>query len=192
MNKNSILLHPGSGDFSDNVMVYLEASKILITHSKKEPMTSKFIYPALFCFRHSIELSLKSILWFLVENYLESDRKDEMKKIITGVKGHSLDVLAREMHSLIDEFQEACGQLSQKATEIIRQIHNLDPTGITFRYNLDKEGNPIITELIEIDTVKLKKDMEEVINEILNKYVDIFESKEVDDYFLSLYAKEYH
>lgn len=96
------------------------------------------INPALFLYRHSIELCLKAILYKV---YL--DNGVDYEKIKEKLEGHSLDSLwskvnneIRNNYGFLDN-QQAKNEL-KKIGKLIMELHHTDDSSMTFRYPFDK------------------------------------------------------
>lgn len=111
------------------------------------------IYPAVFNFRHGIELYLKHFLE-LLESLSDGDR-----------------VEIKRTHNLIDNwdaFNEALSELEideigtqdiENASKIIHNFISIDPSGQVFRYPEDIKGNRHLTDLAVINVEILFKNM---------------------------------
>lgn len=92
------------------------------------------IIPALFLYRHSIELCLKAILYKI---YL--DNKMDYEKISEKMDGHRLYSLWTKVNNEIrDKYHFVEGQKEKnelkKIGKLILELHNTDDSSTTFRY----------------------------------------------------------
>jgi hypothetical protein len=102
-------------------------------------IVDSFINPALFLYRHSIELCLKAILYKV---YL--DNGVEYEKIKEKLEGHRLDRLwskvdneVRSKYNFAND-QQAKIEL-RKIGKMMMELHDTDDSSMTFRYPFDKD-----------------------------------------------------
>lgn len=87
----------------------------------------RYVWPALFCYRHFLELAMKRLL-------SEHNPNDDKRHI------HDLEALWHECITLFDEFRVS-GKEVQAAESIILEMHRLDRRSTNFRYAQDCKGN---------------------------------------------------
>lgn len=108
------------------------------------------IYPALFSFRHYLELTMKDSLNHFTNSYSSQVAKEVQDR------DHSLKNLWKALLPFIESGEEV--DIMQK---LIYEVNNIDPTSETFRYpyEVDENGNkrlPHIDQTRLNDVVKLK------------------------------------
>ncbi len=96
--------------------------------------------PALFCFRHALEVMLKSVLRevdeVLTSVALETDPLAPPPTETEVMGSHSLILLEREL--TIRLRYHNYDFLTARHRAIVARIHDLDPGGESFRYGLDE------------------------------------------------------
>ena len=123
---------------------------IIMTNSNG--IRDSLIYPALFSFRHYLELTLKDSL-----NYFSSHSPQVAKEVQD--RDHNLKNLWKGLLPHIGS-----GEIVDIMQKLIYEVNNIDPTSETFRYpyEVDENGNkrlPHIDQTRLNDVVKLKKVM---------------------------------
>ena len=120
----------------------------LIKMSKCNSIKDGYIYPALFAFRHSLELIMKDTL-----------------NILVG-KNNVADVVKNKVHNLETIWNVFKNKAPYDETTIvidnlIKELSNTDPNSFNFRYSYDIKGNPIDislnNEFVMDDDIRKKK-----------------------------------
>ena len=111
------------------------------------------IYPALFSFRHYLELTMKDSL-----NYFSRRDSSQVVKEVLD-RDHNLKTLWKALLPFIGKGVDV--DIMQK---LVYEVNNIDPTSATFRYpyEVDENGNkrlPHIDQTRLNDVLKLKKVM---------------------------------
>jgi hypothetical protein len=143
--------------FLDIWIDYSKSGKILIEECQRDPTIREFmIYPILYCYRHSLELAMKWVIWMYGRPagvYSGDYRDHDLWKLWTGCKKVIL-------HFRSDGESETLRAVEQ----IIRDFHDWDKSSIAFRYSDDK--NSLIPKLpdLTIDLDNIKNVMQAVAN----------------------------
>lgn len=116
------------------------------------------IYPILFIYRHGLELAMK---WIIV-NYGGE-----------GIQGfdndHNLWKLWKRCRAVVEQYAPNDEDADEVVEQIIKEFHDLDKAGITFRYGWSNDGKEIKLpdDLVDLENIR-----------------DVMEG--VDDYFEGL------
>lgn len=107
------------------------------------------IYPIMFLYRHSIEVTLKDLLCL---SYMAEITQKENKI------GHDLASIWMEILSIVELVQ---GPKMRSETEesfgpLVLTVHNMDPKGDAFRYPLNTRGQPHWPKPFDVDIVLVK------------------------------------
>jgi hypothetical protein len=102
----------------------------LIHESNSNAVRDGYIYPALFSFRHYLELTMKDTL-----NQKEGIGK--VAKVVTN-KVHTLLDIWESFKSIVPHDEECC-----IIESLIKEISDVDPYSFNFRYTYDIRGNKI-------------------------------------------------
>jgi hypothetical protein len=89
--------------------------------------TSDLIYPALFCYRQSLELFLKSVL----ERF---DRR--------AANTHDLQVLWTQFEQMLQDCGQGNADGLTTVKKLVLEMHNVDRRSDTFRFATDLRGSP--------------------------------------------------
>jgi hypothetical protein len=136
-------------------MGYMRAGAGLIelcTQDGYEHERHVVIYPILFNYRHGLELGMK---WIIVM-YGGEDLRG-----IEGMK-HDLWKLWERCRKIIREFEREDDEATKAVEQIIKEFHDLDKAGITFRYGWTKDGKAIKLLDDRIDLGNIRDVMEGV------------------------------
>ena len=124
---------------------------ILIRFSQSNLVKDSYIYPALFCFRHYLEIIMK--------NTILRYRNGEMIPFEgeSSFKTHDLEELWTKLikHIQVDEDVDNIGR-------IIRELNEVDNDSTTFRYDyhlnriVRNKDNKQINELLDLDVLRLR------------------------------------
>lgn len=144
---------------------YFEASKRLFDSFKERLIkrTGRYaeglIFPALFLFRHSIELYFKGLICYAIK--IKSGcidyRSGKIKKLFNN---HSLQSLYRELKSNWPEKGKLI--LSSEAEEVLGQLIGIDDGSQAFRYPFDNEYKPFIEDNMETNSMEVWKKIEDL------------------------------
>lgn len=116
------------------------------------------VYPAIFMYRHYLELTLKDIIWRAMR--LEREGQYNWKKA-----NHRLEVLWLEAKRLLKQHYA-----TKAPKEIdfldgpIGEFVTYDPTSMAFRYPFDKHGNRHLQDLSHVNLEHLMEVMDRVAN----------------------------
>ncbi len=131
---------------------YFEAAEAYFTKmqaglQRRARYAEDMVFPALFLFRHAVELFLKAII--LYSRRIKEFDDPWPKKLL-------------EMHSLKDLYRMAkeswpgsSGMISKEAEEVLLQLHEADERSISFRYPFDKDYKPFWNHTLEGNTADL-------------------------------------
>jgi hypothetical protein len=126
------------------------------------------IYPIVFLYRHYIELRLKQISIYGNEYFEEPIITDkEMEKFIFGT--HDLDELWKRSRKVIEKlFPEEQEEKLSSMKKLINIFIEMDKRSFSFRYPIDRSGNPNhLDKRNFISVIRIKK----IVNE-LGSYLD--------------------
>lgn len=107
------------------------------------------IYPALFSFRHHLELVIKNCI------------KNFSGKVINDK--HSLSSLWGELNKSVPKY-DANDDVCRAVDSIIEELHQIDTNSMSFRYAEDKQGKPTISNEKDIDLQNLKQVVKKMYN----------------------------
>jgi hypothetical protein len=94
------------------------------------------VFPFLMCWRHHVELQLKSVIG-LLQRYLDEDVKLRMT--------HEVDQLWRLARGLLERAEHVGeGDDIANVERVLLQLHELDPTSEHFRYPVARDGSPTL------------------------------------------------
>jgi hypothetical protein len=141
---------------------YWTAGIALLHTIRKEGYISGILLPpAIFLFRHAVELSLKGLLKDVVsfESGLLTEKETEI------LKDHKLEAL---WNAIDERFCDIPGHSTdgwwKRAANIVKELHNLDPASLEFRYPEARDGSKPTSagQRLCIDVVQF----EEVLHEL--------------------------
>jgi hypothetical protein len=133
---------------------YKRAGDILIDRAKGDLADRhNIIFPALFCYRQSIELFLKKII----------DRfgRDDLR---TQRKTHKLDVLWTQFMQVVDERGGAESVGLDAAAKLVHEMNNADKKSDAFRFATDMSGFPFHFGEEAVDLSALREAMQALAN----------------------------
>lgn len=102
----------------------------LIHESNSNAVRDGYIYPALFSFRHYLELTMKDTL-------NQKEGKGKVSKVVTD-KVHTLCDIWNAFKSIVPQNEER-----EMIESLIKEISDIDPHSFNFRYTYDVRGNSI-------------------------------------------------
>lgn len=108
------------------------------------------IYPIIFLYRHHLELSLKEII---IKGNELLDEQIKLKNV------HSLCELWSDCRTVLQRIDVAIDIPATEAFEAnIRQLDQIDPESMSFRYPVTKNGTPTLpTSLDSVDLQNMQK-----------------------------------
>ena len=112
----------------------------------------KLVYPIVFCYRHYLELTLKTILQLY----------GLLGSITSTWSHHRLEDLWRDFQTLLRAVgAETPEDQSTEAVErCVAEFAKIDPASDTFRYPTNRRGQPFDTELEMLDLLSLREVMQ--------------------------------
>ena len=141
---------------------YMRAADLLVDQALTDDGDRKnILYPALFCYRQSVELYLKQLI--------ANSGPSKASAGYTGRKGkrgpnHKLDDLWNEFKAILQDrgHMDTFGMLPMEI--LIQELHDADAGSDGFRYPAMKDGNPFTFGDRDIDFEKLRESMHGVQN----------------------------
>lgn len=126
---------------------FAEAGDALVAQALGRGYADLLLFPALYCYRHAVELLLKDIV------YIGYRMEHEPPKVI---RHHKLDVLWPQARRAIEivwpENADDPTYLDRLGT-VIGELADADPDGEQFRYGIDTDGRtrPLPEPLLRVD-----------------------------------------
>lgn len=139
---------------------FMRAGAALADAALKEPRSRmELIYPMLFCYRHAVETGLK----WLIGQYGPPVGVTPTDLDLNG--SHDLSELWR----YFDKINRECGAKADDEAlralhQIVKQFHDWDKGGMTFRYATKKSGSIVKFQHDNVDIENLKDVMSAVAN----------------------------
>jgi hypothetical protein len=131
-------------------MGYKRAGDILLDHIKSDLADrGNVIYPALFCYRQSIELFLKKI----VDEFGSDDLRSQKKT-------HDLCLLWKQFMQVIAERGRADSVGLDTVEKLVREMNGADEKSDAFRFATDMKGTPFPSGDRGIDLMALREAMQ--------------------------------
>jgi len=136
---------------------YKIAADLLVAQTETEAWKRrKLVYPVLFCYRHFLELTLKTIL----------DEYGSMGNVPPVWTHHRLEDLWIDFRLLLhningDNLQE---DGTDAVEECIAEFAKIDPSSATFRYPVGRNGQPFENNLDYVDLFNLRATMQTIEN----------------------------
>ncbi len=137
-----------SGRWSSSVgyaMAFKEAGDMLVKQGVEEQLQDLAFFPALYCYRHALELSMKDV--FYRWERLQTNRPDI-------IKTHDLLKVWRRTRAALEAAWPEGSKADLDAMEaIIRQLAEVDPDGEQFRYEVNRAGEvrELPAQLMRVD-----------------------------------------
>jgi len=158
LSASGAILHQFSNERLYHMTIgYKLAADTLIEHTYTEAWkTQKLVYPIIFCYRHFLELTLKSML----EEYSSAS------VVTSNWSHHKLEDLWKAFRGILKEVgAEDPKEHSIDAVEqCIAEFSKIDPVSETFRYPTNRRGSPLHISLEIIDLIQLRSTMEAIDN----------------------------
>lgn len=141
------------------------ASKMIASHDNRDQDT--VFFPFAMCWRHYVELQLKS---------LSADLERLLFRSVRKRGGHNIEQLWLEFRALLVEAYT--GEESRDRSNvgrIVRQLAVMDPDNQDFRYAERRDGTPTLADVDHIDIVEFHGAMLGVANffEAVDTQVDV-------------------
>ncbi len=137
---------------------FREAGDILVSRGLESQMQDFVAYPALYCYRHALELAMKDVVY-------EWERAEAGDFEVIGT--HDLmPIWNRTRAALEGAWPEGdVGQLDRMEA-IIRELALVDPGGEQFRYDRDRKGfvRDLPKELMRFDLPNVSKVMNKLLS----------------------------
>lgn len=140
------------GDRAAYVEGFLDAAhELASTMRRNEAPIDIVIYPALYMYRHGLELGFKALL---ATYHYEFEHEDK------AFWGHSLGDLWQELRPLMepidvlgfpDEAAYFEGEAIQYIGECVKVIHSVDPNGEHARYDTDRAGGQTLRSVRRVN-----------------------------------------
>ncbi len=153
-----LILHPHIGYHADG---FREAADIIVDRLERENYMfypGNLFAPIAYLYRHAIELDLK----LGIEAAIAIELVERTRKVEDVLSGHNLHRLWNVLKPAILKFwSDSSPDVPNAAEQIIRQFHDLDKSGQSFRYATTTDGRPSIEDSPNVprhvDLVELKK-----------------------------------
>lgn len=113
------------------------------------------VFPYVMCWRHYLELQLKSLLVDFRGYYGESRNPGNT---------HNIDQLWKELRPLLTRFDSTAKSAIKHVGSAIKQISDLDPNGENFRYDTHRDGSKTLVGIDGINLAGLHKVLSGVAN----------------------------
>lgn len=143
---------------------YKRAGDILIQNALADRSDSKnLVFPALFNYRHYIELALKGII----------EKHGVFADVSFGTKNHKLPELWQLYVKIAKAFNNDCSDDATKAVAAcIDEFDSLDPNSSAFRYTQKLDGNTVALPHDGLDLMQL--------HDVMNGIENFFECAAMD------------
>jgi hypothetical protein len=134
---------------------YKEAAELLTEAALAGGVKHHLVYPIVFCYRHSLELTLKHIL----------DRWGDYAGEQPNWKAHKLSELWPSVLRVFAHFGLDADCETLRAVECcIKELESIDLKATAFRYAVDQKGNPIKLTVFGIDLLQARRAMKALQN----------------------------
>ncbi len=157
---------------------YHLAAKLVVDHIRQRSSEQSFLfYPAVFLYRHSIELRLKRLIIAFDEpgirrlTQAEQLNDADMAALKKGQKAHSLQWLWEKVRPAAQALGEdvMSSERGEGINFYIQQLNEIDPSSVSFRYTTEIEKTKAkLTEAqksgVEVDLVEFAEAMERLAN----------------------------
>ena len=140
--------------FSRMAEGYKRAGDLLTQHAEQDVVDRhNLVYPAVFCYRQYIELTLKEC----IEDY------GSKIGIAPDRRHHGLVELWQRFEQILHSYghNPNCSDVVVVGNHIA-QFANIDPRSFTFRYAMEKDGSEFQIQRGELDLVNLRNVMETI------------------------------
>lgn len=160
----------GQGTDPAYAMGFLKAA-IHLAADVSKPTPSSYHYfaiPALYCFRHALELMLKAVLRevdAVLTMYPAPENESAPPATDPAILGsHSLFALERELTKKLQ--YHGYDYLVDRHRAIIKRIHDIDPNGMRLRYGIDKKGQLLLPAGWEVQIMEVEAAVTEVFEQL--------------------------
>lgn len=149
------------GSWTEYARQYEHAAHLLLRLSSEGDVT---IYPAIFLFRHYLELQLKAIVALgIVIEHVEEEKIEAKKTAVAMLNDHNLERLTTKCMNVCKRL----GLLSNPDFALafdafqtcVHEISSADPGSYTFRYPIDKQLKPALAQDFQCDLDNLDQVM---------------------------------
>ena len=133
---------------------YMKAGAVLVDQCERENYLDQheFVYPALFCYRHGLELAMK----WIIGQYGRFAGVSSMAHM-----HHDLWQLWKVCKNVILQLGSDGENEALRAVEqVVKEFHELDRESFAFRYSTDKKGMVISLPDVPFDLSNIKDVME--------------------------------
>jgi hypothetical protein len=134
---------------------YKLAADLLVERSYEAAWTrQKLVYPALFCYRHFIELILKKLL----KEY------GSLAEIRADWRHHKLEDLWRDFRAMLQKLNadDSEDSATEAVEHCIAEFSKIDPSSETFRYPVGRKGQLFDVGFDAVDLEQLHRTMESI------------------------------
>lgn len=134
---------------------FMKAAHILVdTAIAKRPLRWELTLPSLFCYRHAIELAIKSNLTSFARAFSITFPPEIQKT-------HDLESLWNSFEKLLEAiYSSDDAETISAARDVVMDFHTWDRKADAFRYATDRKGNTINLKEYDIDLENLRNTME--------------------------------
>jgi hypothetical protein len=133
---------------------YREAADLMLAHvEERHHQADSLVYPFVMCWRHHIELQLKSIIVQVQEHNRQPP---------DFPRSHKLDVLWRLLYKPLLEIFPA--EETEHVERLLLQLQQLDPTSEHFRYPVTVKGDETLPSLRTLPMREFHRTMEGLAN----------------------------
>ncbi len=156
-------LGEGDRDVWAYLLGFKQAADAVVDTALASGMQDYLVYPAAFAYRHAAELALKQSLVLAVELATlaalagevsvgdEATARRQMDKINSE---HSLEKLRLRLKKVMSI--AGAEPLPADISAMLTELHNIDPTGQSFRYSTGSDGRPSFPQPRPVDIARLK------------------------------------
>ena len=139
---------------------YKLAADLLVEQAEAQAWRRrKLVYPIVFCYRHYLELTLKSFL----------QQYGQLGELTSSWNHHRLEDLWRDYRTLLRTVGEEASE--EQGTSVVEQcvaeFAKIDPASDAFRYPTRRRGQSFDTELAMLDLISLRNTMQGIENYFL-------------------------
>jgi len=139
---------------------YKLAGDLLVEQAESQAWRrQKLVYPIVFCYRHYLELTLKSVL----------QQYGMLGDLAPSWTHHRLEDLWRDYRKLLRAVgaETSEDQGTGVVEQCVAEFAKIDPTSDAFRYPTRRRGQPFNTELNLLDLISLHDTMQGIENYFL-------------------------
>lgn len=114
-----------------------------ILHGADGGRPDRFVYPALYLYRHGAELKTK----YLINLALRLEHLEESDNLNKILSGHKLYPLWNQLKIALEKEESKDKVIVSVVEAIINDLHKIDPDGQSLRYAFNSNGNKIALKL---------------------------------------------